>query len=63
VEQADGETRERERERRHAARMGAAARAPFLRRVEGAAENEEAVCVLCWRRFFHLQCHFLTDFE
>jgi hypothetical protein len=43
VEQVDGETRERER---HAARMGAVARTPFLRCVEGATENEEAVCVL-----------------
>jgi hypothetical protein len=45
VEQADGETRERERER-HATRMGAVARTPFLHCVEGVAENEEAVCVL-----------------
>jgi hypothetical protein len=50
--------RERERERRHAARIGAAARALFLRRMGGVAENGEAVCILRWRRFFHLQCYF-----
>jgi hypothetical protein len=51
------DVRVRER-RRHAARMGATAHTPFLRHMGGMTENGEMVCVLCWRRYLCLQCHF-----